>query len=421
MSAPGRAGRLRPAASSATTLATDLSVERRRAVRVLLASPLLVAEHAEPEAFAAVRRHLPWLREWFLEKTGWQLQFDGRAGIARLRKQVGWENTDETRGAVVPVAAKRPFGRRTYVLFCLTCAELDRTRVVQTLISALAEGVAMRASAEGFTPFEATSYGERLDLIDALRLLEGLGVLRLVEGDATRYVEAGQDMLYTIDRDRLGRLVATGTVPSIAPDVATLLAERHPDTREGRARSARHRVMRRLLDDPVVYDADLDPDGVAYLRSQRPAISAWLREAGLTLERRTEGAAAIDEPGDLSDEIFPSGGVIGHASLLVAEFLAERGRDAAPAVTVVAWDELRRLVAVLVDQHRGHWAKGYTEAPDGVDQILEGVTERLAAFRLARRTAAGLRPLPAVSRFISTELNALASAVEQLALMPQEA
>jgi uncharacterized protein (TIGR02678 family) len=420
VTARARPTRLRPGLAPVTVLADDLSVERRRALRALLSSPLLVAERADPEDFNAVRRHLPWLREWFLEKTGWQLQFDGRAGVARLRKQVGWANADPSRGAVVPGAAKRPFGRRTYVLFCLACAELDRTSVPQVLISALADGVALRASAEGFTPFQATNYGERLDLIDALRLLEALGVLGLVDGDSTRYVEAAVDILYTIDRDRLGRLVATPSVPSIAPDVATLLQERYFDSRDGKARSARHRVMRRLLDDPVVYDAELDAEELGYLRGQRPAIAAWLREAGLGLERRVEGAAAIDPPGDLSDETFPSGGTLGHAALLVAEFLALRGREASPAETVIGWDELRRFVSVLIAQHRDHWAKTYTDAPDGVGQILDGVAERLTAFRLARSTPHGVVPRPAIARFISTELNALAAAVDQLALMPAD-
>jgi uncharacterized protein (TIGR02678 family) len=416
MSPVARATRIRPARPSRALLPTEAAAERRRAIRALLASPILVEERADPEDWAAVRRHFVELRDWFAERVGWQLQFDGRSGIARLRKQVGWTNADETRGAVAPGQTHRPFERRAYVLFCLACAELDRTPGLQTLLTSLAERVTVRSATEGLRPFRRESYAERFALVDALRLLEQMGVLRLTEGDTERFVEETGDALYTIDRDRLGRLVATPRVPSVATDVRDLVRETYPDTREGRARRTRHSLMRRLLDDPVVYEMDLDQDELTYLRSQRAPITAWLREAGLELERRSEGAAAIDPPGDLTDEDFPAGGTFGHAALLAAEFLAQRGRDGNGVYELVAWSELRAFAAVLIDQNRSHWRASVTSAPDGPDQLVEEIAARLVMFALARRQPDGLTPLPAVGRWRSTELNAVALATEQLAL-----
>jgi len=413
--------RVRPAPPARAASPADIEAERRSAIRALLRAPLLVAELVDPDDWAAVRRHIAWLRDWFSGQLGWQLQVDARIGVARLRKQVGWANADPTRGAIAPGAGRRPFERRAYVLLCLACAELDRSPGAQTLLTTLAEQIAVRSATESLTPFNRDVYAERFSLVDALRLLESLGVLALTDGGTDRFVSGtgdALDALYTIDRDRLSQLVATARVPSVASDVADLVRESYPDSREGRTRRTRHLLMRRLVDDPVAYEADLDAEALLYLRTQRAAITSWLRDAGLDFERRDEGAAAIDLDGDLSDADFPGTGTVAHAVLLTAEFLADCGREGRGLGAVVSDAELHRFMAVLIDQHRSHWAASVTSA--GPRDLAEIVVDRLVAFRLARRTAGGTSPLPAVGRFRSTELNALASAREQLALFTPE-
>jgi uncharacterized protein (TIGR02678 family) len=410
------ATRIRPARPARPILPAEIDAERRRAIRALLANPILVEERTDADDWTAVRRHVEWLREWFADRVGWQLQFDARTGVARLRKEVGWANADPTRGAIAPGKKRRPFDRRSYVLFCLACAELDRTPGLQTLLTTLAEQIAIRSMTEDLRAFKREVYAERFALVDALRLLEQLGVLRLTDGDVERFVDQSGDALYTIDRDRLSRLVATPRVPSVAGGIEDLVREAYPDTRDGRIKRIRHHVMRRLLDDPVVYESDLETDEVLYLRQQRAAIASWLREAGLELERRQEGAAAIDQPGDLTDEDFPAGGTFGLAALLTAEFLAGRGRDGAGVDEIVSWAELRSFAAILIKQHRTRMRASVREEPDGPDAIVAEIIDRLTSFRLARRHAEGLSPLPAIGRFASTELNAVSNARQQLEL-----
>jgi uncharacterized protein (TIGR02678 family) len=408
------ATRVRPAVTARGITPAEREIEKRRAIRALLADPLLVAEQADPEDWAAIRRNIAELRDWFTTHTGWHLSVDVRIGVARLRKQPGWNNADATRPAIAPGGGKRPFDRRRYVLFCLACAELDRTPGAQTLLSTLAEQIKVRSATEGLTAFDADVYAERFALVDALRLLERQGVLALNDGDEDRYVAGAGDALYTIDRDRLSRLVATPRVPSVATGIEELVRESYPDSRDGRARRSRHVLMRRLLDDPVVYDFELDPDTRAYLRTQRAALTGWLRDAGLELERREEGAAAIDPGEGLSDAPFPSTGTVAHAVLLACEFLAARGRAGSGVDEQVSDDELAAFFAVLLDQHGTRWAGSVREA--GPAALRDAVVERLAAFRLVRRTPTGIRPLPAIGRFRSPELNALADAQAQLGL-----
>lgn len=413
----GQAKLVRPAQSPRTASDSEIAQERRHALRVLLASPLLLSERTGADDWFAVKRNIGWLRDWFADQTGWNLTFDARIGVARLRKQVGWANADATRGAVLPSTTKtrrRAFSRRAYVLFCLACAELDRTAGAQTLVSTLAQEIGIRSATEGLDPFEHTEYHERMALVDALHLLESFGILALTDGDTDHFLSDTGDALYTINRDRLGRLVATPRVPSAVGNVAELVAETYPEGDEGRIRRTRHELMRRLLDDPVVYDFELDERTRTYLRTQRSFLAARLREAGLDLERRDEGAAAIDRNEELTDQDFPGSGTLAHASLLFCEFLTVRAREGKGAAEIVSDEELVAFARVLLEQQGARWSDEVQRR--GASLLVEDVLAHLVAFRIARRVPGGISPLPVAGRLRSTEVNALADACNQLAL-----
>jgi uncharacterized protein (TIGR02678 family) len=89
----------------ADAVAAAKTDERRRAMRALLARPLLSAHGPEASAFALVRKHAAWLREVLARETGWQLQID--AEFARLRKTPA-DLGDTTRGAVA-LPSRAPF------------------------------------------------------------------------------------------------------------------------------------------------------------------------------------------------------------------------------------------------------------------------------------------------------------------------
>src|SRR5207253_1579836 len=88
----------------------------------------------------------------------------------------------------------------------------------------------------------------------------------------------------------------------------------------------RHRLTRQLVDEPVLYYAELDDAERDYLTSQRAAITDRISElTGLVAEIRAEGIAMIDPDDDLTDVRMPDIGTEGHATLVLAEHLAEHG------------------------------------------------------------------------------------------------
>lgn len=396
-------------ASSAVTDALDTArdAERRRAVRALLRQPLLASGAAD---FPAVRRHEAWLRDWFARETGWALRVDPE--LARLRKTPA-DHADASRPATVGGQRLR---RRRYVLLCLALAALERGEG-QTTLGRLAEavvtGAADPALLDAGVTFELDARDDRGDLVAVVRMLLELGVLRRVAGDETGYLSGAGDALYDVQRRVLAGLLTTRRGPSMidAPDTQARLVAMSDaplaDTDEARTTALRHRLTRRLLDDPVVHYADLPADELAYLTSQRAALLRRVSAVtGLEPEVRAEGIAMVDPTGAdaLTDVRTPEEGTDGHATLLVAEHLAARGP--------ITLSGLEALVADLAAEHRTRWRKTVGD-PGGVPALTALAVDRLVSLRLARLEPGGqptVAPLPAIARF---RLGALADDLQE--------
>ena len=383
--------------------------DRQAAMRALLAHPLLTAAR-QREALALVRVHTAWLREWLGRNCGWTLQVD--AEQARLRKTPA-DHRDGSRGAR-DSASGLPFSRRRYALFCLALAALERGDR-QTTLGNIADEVS--AAMAGQPAFAAVGMGfdlgereSRRDLVHVVRLLLELRVLVRLHGQEEHFVERRGDVLYNLARPAMSALLAVRRAPSSisAPGfeekLSALIEETVGQGEEARNRHLRHRLMRRLLDDPVVYYDGLDSDERAYLVSQRPHLLRLIEEAtGLVGEVRREGIALVDPEGTLTDLGMPEQGTEGHVALLVAEFLAQKSRGgvaqaAGSAGAVVPLAEIVAHVAAKKREHRTHWRKDALASGAEVALAAQALAT-LEALRLVTRVGDGVRVLPAVGRF----------------------
>lgn len=375
--------------------------EQRSALRALLMQPLM---SPADEDFPAVRRHADVLRDWFAREAGWTLHV-GRDG-ARLYKRPA-DLDDETRG--LP-----GYDRRRYVLLCLACAVLEGADP-QITLQLLGERVVQRAAepalaARGFE-FTLKTTAQRRELVAVCRTLLSLGVLQRVAGDEEGFVhEAGGahgDALYDVQRRALSGMLAAVRGPSTWPPddapatleerLRSLVFEHVADSDEGRRTALRHRLARRLLDDPVLYADSLDDDERAYFTNQRGAMAARLCEAtGLVAEQRAEGVALTDEAGTLTDVAMPSEGTDAHATLLVAEYLAARLRVG--EAVVATEDAIAAFLREATDRYGRFWRKSARE-PGAECELAQTALDRLRKLRLVAREGRDVRPLPAIARF----------------------
>jgi uncharacterized protein (TIGR02678 family) len=381
--------------------------QRQSALRALLMRPLLAP--TDP-AFALVRQHADWLRDWLARETGWTLRVE--ADFARLSKEPP-DHQDGTRAARAGGRPADPaFSRRRYAVLCLALAALEKGEN-QVTLGRLGELVIAAAAdpdlAAAGLRFELRTQDDRRDLVTVVRLLLDLRVLGRVAGNEEAYIQSGRDVLYDVNRRILATLLVTRRGPSLleaaqapplglAERLAALGARLVADTQEARNRALRQRLTARLLDDPVLYHADLDGDELAYLLNQRHAIAARIREAtGLTPEIRAEGMALVDRSGDLTDEPMPAEGTEGHIALLLADLLAGAAGDTAPPAPV-SWETLHQALAGWAKRYGRYWKKAARE-PGSESALCRQAAARLAALGLARVLLEGVQPLPAVARY----------------------
>jgi uncharacterized protein (TIGR02678 family) len=393
-----------------TALRGHLDDERAEAVRRLLAEPLL-SSRSTPDAFRLVVRHAGWLAGYFEQACGWALSVDPAAGYARLAKRA--VAPDPTRPLRRARGERAPFDRRRYQLLCLVCAELVRHPV--STVGLLAAAVAAEAS------LDSARQAERTAFVDALRALIDWGALEVSAGELDAYVGSERaNALLSADTSMLHRLLVAPAAPSSLPDdtdvaeaAGRLLAEPRygpdagaaapPTGEEARNRWARHRLGRRLLDDPVVHTEDLSEVETAYLAS--PSGRRWLRdrvaEAGMELEERADGVLAVDPDGIATDLQFPAPAGNAHQlALLLVDQLVRTDLDGTRRLTPLSAAGLDRAVRDVLDRYPS-WARAHREE-GGPERLARQAVHLLVAFGLARWDGTGgVEPRPALARYRS--------------------
>lgn len=352
------------------------------ATRALLARPWRTAE-SDPDVLALVRRHADALDAWFTQELSYRLVVT--ADTARLVK-TGHVPPDRPLRTVS--TTPRPFTGAEYTALALVLAATtsgpDRTSLrdlVNAVHSAAAEaGVAIDTDA-----------ASRRALVTALRWLIAHGMVReLDRGVAVYEHDADADALLEVRQDRTALLPTGAVVGAETPDE---LVERAAE-RGSAATSAR----RRLVEDPVVLAADLEPARFVELR-RRAGDEARRIEArtGLVLEARAEGFAALDVDGGCSDVPFPTGGTVPHAALLLVSELVFQFRPAEDPEPI-GWPAVREVLDELVAEHGRYWAKNQLADRD---RFAADVLALLVAMRLVTVEGdAAVRVLPAAARYV---------------------
>lgn len=403
------------AAGRSSTEAHD-AAERREAARALLVTPFVTASTA-PQTLALIRRHSAALRAAFATQLGCALVVE--ASFARLVK------------APVPDSApSRPLRRgdselapRTYAYLSLLCAGLLSPDVgEQVLVSALIEQVRADAAAAGLEVGD--SLAERRQLVAAVEVLVGWGVLTETDGTVGAWGERRDEALLTVHRPLLPHLLVQPLRESLRPEMQAAVEEerpgfpgdRHPDdppedaaeeAAQVAAESPRRSLRRRLVEDPLVRREDLSPGELDALSRDRRELARVLDETfGLVLEVRAEGALAYDPDGEVTDVVFPGPGTVRQAALLLLDAVVDRTRPEAGATAMVEgrevpgvlapWELVDENLADLAERNAAAWSAAYVS---DVARLRREVVALLASLSLARPTEDGLVVHPAAARY----------------------
>ena len=381
--------------------------EQREAIRVLLRQPLIPAEGETADAFRLIRRNADWLKQWFQRWPGWTLVI--ASDVARLRKHPS-PRKDATRGLPEKGGTDRSlFTRHGYALLCLVLATLEGEQR-QTTLQQVARKTEFAARADAELrelefEYDARLLAHRRELVAIMRWLERIGVLARTDGDDKNYASGETDCLYRIDRAALTAVLCSiRGASTIAADTTDALIDRlneveMPESPEALNRDLQNLLVRRLLDDPVVYFDELTPREYEYFVNQGERL---LREVshvtGMIVERRAEGVAMLDPSGEWTDVGLPEAGTRGHSTLLIAEWLGGRLRDGGQPTITIARDELRTRVAELAGEYARYWRKE-SDTAEGVERVMNDAIDVLSSLGLVEVTRVGIEPRPAIARY----------------------
>jgi uncharacterized protein (TIGR02678 family) len=362
-------------------------------LRLLALRPWLVAGR-DDDAMAKVRQNLPQITS-ALGRLGWALVVE--RDLIRLRKsppvrRVAW-------AALAP-----PRLACSWFFLLVAAAEAMPPAVALGKLVAAAKTAAAEAGVA-----VTGDITERRAIVRALKLLDDRSVIEQVDGDAQSFLHNDEPpVLLAVHHTRLLHVIANFGAADVATDPGGWLrqVEAEPDT--GR------RMRRRLVDDTLVYTADLDEAEADWMRRRvRGDDGEQLAKAfGLQLERRSEGAAFV-VPGDafrydreLGPVPFPSPGTVPHAALLLCGCAQTSGiaDENRPGWLGMATTDVQAHLAELSDQFgagRGGWRADLVENPAELLAEVQALFTGLDLVRIAADDACTWWFSPATARWSS--------------------
>lgn len=415
--------------------------DAQRAARTLLNHGVVTPAVVPDREWRNLRRFADVLKDAFLELAGYRVEVE-RSAVSLVRRL---DRLVDAPTFTTP--SGRPFDRTRYALVALVLAALERLGE-QTTLTDLAKRVRNAADATPGLVFDPDAYPSRLALGHAVRALEDLGAVRLTDGSREAWEQSQQDgeALYDIDRAVCRRIFPVavrrdgGSTRFLHGDAADL-------GRDPERRARRQRLVRRLLEQPVVYVSDLDDAERSYLTRESRSLARDLEDlTGAQLERRREGCALVDPGRRFSDRPFPTGGAANQAALLVASRLCDlsgalptvdaphadersdalraalaevTGDDPPPTVRAraphpfVAEAELRAIAEAIAEEVTAGLIREHREAPSA---LLADALAVLGDLDLVRPVPGGVALMPALARFRELRLRAAPEIADQLTL-----
>src|SRR5450756_548752 len=293
----------------------------QHAVRLVLTNDVITATRPRQGALEQVLRWADPISKDLRDLLGYTLIATTRQ--VRLIRRL--DGLDPTQTTIFAAKSGRPFDRRRLAYLCLILAALLRSRgeiSLADLVRAMTPG----ANAIDGLGFDPTVTAHKAAVVDVLDWLVDRGALRLSDGSAAAWsadTERG-DALYDIDHDICAALFRPARPVQHLTSAAGLLDATYVSARRGAQReAAAQRAARALIEHPVVYYAQVEPEVADALRSHGLAENL-ARLTGLAVERRAEGVLLADAGGRFTDRPFPGrGGAVNRAAGLLLAKIAD--------------------------------------------------------------------------------------------------
>ncbi len=338
-----------------------------------------VIREKEPELYQKIRERESVLRNFFLEKLGFNLVIHRM--FSRIEKfpvePEPWMGIQEFREL------------RDYVLFCCILAYMEgKTIDEQFLLSDLCEELA--ALYPGEEGLDWTHYEHRKSLVRVLQFAAELGLVKLVDGDIGEFnYSETSEALYEVP------LVSRYFLRSFPRDLTVIerkedflkIAAGTTEEDENTGLKRRHRVYRRLFLCPVMYAGGPEDPDFLYLRNYRNRIRDDVEKySSFQFELFKNCAMLTLSENKKMYSIYPDNRAISDIALQFAGIIREEKEaddiplqyDGSLCLTPV---DFEKRVGYCKERYGAGWSKQYREAP--VHETARDLLELLMDWRMA--------------------------------------
>jgi uncharacterized protein (TIGR02678 family) len=313
-----------PARAAATVPLSDLG-SYQHAVRLVLTQDVITATRPRQGTLEQVLRWADQMTADFRELLGYTLIATTRQ--VRLSRRL--DTLDPTQSAIFSSRYGKPFDRRRLAYLCLVLASFQRSRVEISLAD-LVRAFTPAANAIDGLGFDPTVTAHKAAVVDVLDWLVDRGALSLSDGSLESWASDTErgDALYDIDHDICATLFRPARPVQHLTSAAGLLDSTFVSAKRGAQReAAAQRAARALVEYPVIYYTQVEPETAEALR-QSGVAENLARLTGLAVERRAEGIMLADAGGRFTDRPFPGrGGAVNRAAGLLLAKIADLIED----------------------------------------------------------------------------------------------
>jgi uncharacterized protein (TIGR02678 family) len=303
----------------------------QHAVRLVLTHDVITAARPRQGTLEQVLRWADQMTADFRDLLGYTLIATTRQ--VRISRRL--DALDPTQSAVFSSRYGKPFDRRRLSYLCLVLASFQRSRVEISLAD-LVRAFTPAANAIDGLGFDPTVAAHKAAVVDVLDWLADRGALRLSDGSLESWASDTErgDALYDVDHDICATLFRPARPVQHLTSAAGLLDSTFVSAKRGAQReAAAQRAARALVEYPVVYYAQVEPETADALR-QSGVAEDLARLTGLAVERRAEGIMLADAAGRFTDRPFPGrGGAVNRAAGLLLAKIADLIEDPGETLT----------------------------------------------------------------------------------------
>lgn len=359
--------------------------EAQRAFTGLLAKPLVTLA-GDSALYRSVQRHHKHVND-SARRLGYRVQNVGRA-VRLLRLPVAGQVTAPTAPLEAPT-------RRVRALACVlaaACEEIEGGVTLQKLSDLTAEITSTTGKRIG--PYDPDQLSHRRQLVHAAAVLEEWGVLhrRNISDRVEEWAESrhGIGAGYDVDRDALLLFVSPEVMNQIARH--THSGAGHVDaSEEADARNATRtiRMLRALVETPVVLYSDLDPTDAEELRATRGLrVTEANHMVGGHVEARREGLVMLIVDDAVRCPVtveWPTAAAASWLSLVIADLAGRAdGTEPDPVTGVVSLTsaQVDFVVEDFMDWKGEYLSKTFRDDPAAVRAEAERQLVHLGLLRL---------------------------------------